>query len=80
MEPLGKSDLDFLFHPRSIAIVGTPRDPKDMLAGGFFLNSLLRFGYQGNIYPINPKAKEIRHLKAYPNLMSVPQAPDYVIC
>ena len=73
-------DLEFLFQPQSIAIIGTPRNTKDMIAGAFFLNSLLRFGYKGNIYPVNPKASEIRQLKAYPNIMSVPQTPDHVIC
>lgn len=73
-------DLDFLFNPQSIAIAGTPRNTKDMIAGAFFLNSLLRFGFKGNIFPVNPKASEIHQLKAYPDIMSLPQTPDYVIC
>ncbi|MFC1924930.1 acetate--CoA ligase family protein [Chloroflexota bacterium] len=72
-------DLEFLFHPQSIAIVGTPRNTKDMIAGASFLNALLKFGYKGDIYPVNPKARQIHQLEAYPSILSVPQTPDYVI-
>jgi len=74
------SDLEFLFHPQSIAIVGTPSDPTDVQGAGVFLDALTSFGYRGNIYPVNPRASEIMGLKTYPDLMSVPKSPDYVIC
>lgn len=74
------SDLEFLFHPQSIAIVGTPSDPTDRQGAGVFLDALISFGYKGNIYPVNPKVSEIMGLRTYPHLMSVPQTPDYVIC
>jgi len=73
------SELDFLFRPRSIAIVGSPRNSSDIAAGAGFLHALIKFGYGGEIYPVNPKASEIMGLKAYPDLMSVPQTPDFVI-
>jgi len=73
-------DLDFLFHPQSIAIVGTPSDPTDMQGGAVFLHALVRSGYKGDIYPVNPKLSEILGLKSYPDLLSVPQGLDYVIC
>jgi len=74
------SDLEFLFHPQSIAIVGTPSDPTDVQGAGVFLDALISFGYRGDIYPVNPRASEIMGLKTYPDLMSVPKSPDYVIC
>ncbi len=74
------SDLEFLFHPKSIAIVGAPRDPTDTAGGADFLIALTRFGYKGDIYPVNPKASQIMGLKSYPDLMSVPRTVDYVIC
>ena len=72
-------DLEFLFQPQSIAIVGTPRNTKDMIAGASFLNALIKFGYKGDIYPVNPKASQIHQLQAYPSILSLPQTPDYVI-
>lgn len=74
------SGLEFLFHPRSIAIVGTPSDPAMNQGAGVFLDSLIAFGYQGDIYPVNPKLSEIRGLKSYPSLISLPRDPDYVVC
>ena len=77
---MANSDLEFLFHPKSIAIVGTPSDPSANQGAGVFLDALLEFDYKGHIYPVNPKISEIRGLRAYPDLMSLPQTPDHVIC
>jgi len=73
------SEMDRLFHPRSIAIVGASAKPMSPV-GRLFLTPLLSFGYQGHIYPVNPRATEIMGLKAYPNLKAIPEHVDYVIC
>jgi len=74
------ADLDLFFKPGSVAIVGVARG--DYRIGG--LSYLLRYqegGFPGPIYPINPKASEIRGLRAYPNLSALPVVPDLaVIC
>ncbi len=77
--PVG-SALEFLFHPRSIAIVGAPSDPAMNQGAGVFLDSLIAFDYQGHIWPVNPKLSEIRGLPSYPSVLSLPNDPDYVIC
>lgn len=74
------SDLEFLFHPKSIAVVGARRDSGDMAGGPSFVGSLVKCGYKGDIYPVNPKASEIMGFKSYPDLKSLPQPADYVIC
>ena len=48
--------LDAIFHPESVAIIGLPRGFK---AGKLFLMALLDLKYAGRIYPVHPKAKEI---------------------
>src|SRR5512136_604317 len=73
------SEMDRLFHPRSIAIVGASAKPMSPVAR-LFLTPLLSFGYQGQIYLVNPRATEIMGLKAYPNLKAIPEPVDYVIC
>jgi acyl-CoA synthetase (NDP forming) len=78
--PATGPDLEFLFHPRSIAIVGTPSDPATNQGAGVFLDSLLAFGYRRDIYPVNPKLSRIKGLKCYPDLTSLPRDPDLVIC
>ncbi len=73
-----KTDLDALFTPKSIAIVGVPRS--DYRFGGLsYLHKFQESGYPGKLYPINPKATEIRGVKAYPDLSSLPEVPDLVM-
>jgi len=55
------SQIDDLFHPRSVAIVGAPRGMK---SGSVFLMALLEQGFPGKIYPVNPRAEEINGIKA----------------
>ena len=69
--------------PKSIAIVGA--SAKDDIssyiapAGLSFLKSLMDFGYEGKIYPVNPGAKEIMGIPSYNSLLSLPEIPDLVI-
>ena len=73
-----KTDLDLFFHPRSIAIVGVPREDY-RFGGGSYLHKFQECGFAGKLYPINPKAAEIQGIKAYPTLTSLPEVPDLVI-
>jgi len=72
-------DLDYIFYPNSIAIVGLSRSPGSYV-NHFYLNPLIRFGYKGDIYPIHPTASELAGLKAYPSVLDVPGPIDHVIC
>ena len=71
-------EFEVAFNPKTVAIVGAQRKPPPW---GDFVANLQRAGFRGRIYPINPKAEggEIRGLKAYPDLASVPEAIDLVI-
>ena len=70
------SQLEELFHPRSVAIVGLPRGMK---TGKLFLISLLDQGFPGPIYPVHPTAGEIDGLKAYPSVSAIPETVDLAI-
>lgn len=67
--------LDFLFHPRSVAVVGasTSQGP------GSFVEAIQQMGFDGDLYPVNPKAQEIAGIRCYPSLRDVPGDVDYVI-
>ena len=65
-----------LFEPESVAVVGVPRTPRP---GQLFLQALLDPGYDGRIYPVNPKADEILGLPCYPSVTSLPEAVDLAI-
>jgi acetyltransferase len=62
--------LDTLFYPKSVAVIGASQGPQKV--GYALLNNLLRFGYQGKIYPINPRADEILGIKTYKSIFDVP--------
>ena len=70
-------DLKYLFEPRSVAIVGASKD--EWKSGGMFINSMLKDGYQGKIYPINRKESEIMGLKCYPNVGEIPYEVDLAV-
>jgi acetate---CoA ligase (ADP-forming) len=72
--PLGAAQLQRLFNPNSIAVVGASASFEK--AGSQLVHALR--GFSGDIYPINPTAVEIQGLKAYPSLASLPRAPDLV--
>ena len=70
------AQLNDLFNPKSIAIVGLPRGMK---MGKLFLMALQDQGYPGPIYPVHPEASEIDGLKAYPNISAIPHPVDLAI-
>jgi len=78
---MGEKDehWEYVFSPRSIAIVGVSSRP-DSIVNEFVLYPLIQFGYRGKIYPINPNSPEIQGIKAYPSISDVPAKIDYVIC
>ena len=45
---------------------------------GQFIPYLLKLGYPGKIYPVNPKADEILGLKSYPSVSALPEVPEMV--
>ena len=71
--------LDPIFHPRSIAIVGIPRNLQGVSSD--FWYGLADLGYMdhGTLYPVNPNADEIDGIKAYPSLLDCPDPVDHVI-
>lgn len=71
-------DLDRLFHPRSIAVVGASLSLGE---GKLPFFQILKFaGYKGPVYPVNPSHQEILGEKVYPSLDAVPNAVDLAIC
>lgn len=69
-DPAIRRGLDALLRPRSIVLVGATPETTS-LAGGF-LRNLVRGGYAGAIYPVNPKYERIGDLRCYPDLQSLP--------
>ncbi|RIX81683.1 acetate--CoA ligase family protein [Acidovorax cavernicola] len=69
--------LEPLLNPASIAVVGASGNAARI--GGMPLAHLTKFGFRGAIYPINPKYEEVFGLRCWPDLESLPAAPDLVV-
>ncbi len=63
--------------PRSIAIVGASDNPHKV--GGRPILYMKRYGFRGEIYPINPGRPEVQGLKAYKAIGETPQAPELAV-
>jgi acyl-CoA synthetase (NDP forming) len=69
--------LEEILNPASIAVIGASASPGS--PGYRFAVSLKEYGYQGKIYPVNPKYDEIEGMKVYPSILDIPGPVDYVI-
>lgn len=68
--------LDYFFNPRGVAIIGATDSD---LKGGFHIVRNARAGYQGALYPVNPKYTEILGLPCYPDIESIPEKFDLAV-
>jgi len=66
-----------LLEPRSIALIGASDQAGRI--GGMALDLLRHFRYAGEIFPVNPKYAEVFGYRCYPDIESVPAAPDLAV-
>jgi len=72
-------NLDKIFKPQRIAVVGASNNPQSV--GYTVLKNLIGSGFQGVVYPVNPKREAVQGIQAYPSVKELPKAPDLaVIC
>ncbi len=63
-----------LLKPRSVAVIGASADATK--TAGRPVSYLVKHGFAGAIYPVNPKVERIGELTSYPDVVSLPEAPD----
>ncbi len=71
-----KPALDYIFHPKSYAIVGI--SDSIFNHGYIVIKELIDGGYKGKIYPVHPKLKEILGIKCYEDIREIQGDVDYV--
>jgi len=69
--------LDAIFRPKSVAVIGASTVAGKL--GHDILENLIRAGFPGPIYPINPKADTILGLPAYKQIGEAPAPPDLAV-
>jgi len=70
-------DLEAFFQPQSMAIAWASDDPLKL--GGIPLKCAIERGYQGKIFPVNPKREIVQGIKAYPSILDIPEDVDVAL-
>jgi acetyltransferase len=70
-------NLDFLFKPKSVALIGAGKRPASV--GALVARNLFRSGFDGPIMPVNPKHRAIEGVLTYPDVASLPLVPDLAV-
>ena len=74
-----KRNLNFLFAPRSVAVIGASSRPHSI--GAIVLKNLTSGGFQGKVWAVNPKQTSIDGRRPYSKIADLPEAPELaVVC
>ncbi len=68
---------DAVLRPKSIAVIGASRQPHTI--GWQILDNLLRYGFNGPIFPVNPKAPVVHSIRAWPSVTAIPDPVDLAV-
>ncbi|HET7832422.1 MAG TPA: bifunctional acetate--CoA ligase family protein/GNAT family N-acetyltransferase [Gallionella sp.] len=74
---MGKHYLNPLFAPKSVAVFGASNTPDTV--GQVVFQNMLESGFQGTLYPINPKYAEIQNKRAYNSLAEIGEQVELVV-
>ncbi|MER7926072.1 GNAT family N-acetyltransferase [Streptomyces sp. NPDC096057] len=66
-----------LLEPRSVAVIGANRSP--LTIGHEIVANLLRGGFRGTVFPVNPRAEQVAGARAYPSVVALPEVPDLAL-
>lgn len=69
--------LDAILRPSSIAVIGASR--RTGTIGYQIVDNLIRHGYEGVIYPVNPNARAVHSIAAYPTVGDIPGEVDLAL-
>lgn len=69
--------LDAIFRPRSVAVVGAGRRPNTI--GHEIVRNLLRDGFSGPVYPVNPRARVVHSMHCYAKVSAIPGEVDLAV-
>ncbi len=71
------SYMKLLFEPSSVAVVGASNDQSKW--GYRVMSNILKGGFEGRLYPVNPGSAEVLGVKSYPRVVDIPEVPDLVV-
>ncbi|HWA05890.1 MAG TPA: acetate--CoA ligase family protein [Ignavibacteria bacterium] len=72
-----RTPLDNIFYPCSIAVIGA--SSKEGTLSFELISNLVKYGYKGCIYPVNPKSHSVHSIKAYANVTNITDEIDLAV-
>lgn len=76
-EAPGPEGLEPIFRPRSVAVIGA--SPRRDSIGGRILRNLTDYGFEGKVFPVNPRYDVIQSMKCYRSVAEVPDDLDLAV-
>ncbi len=76
-EKTGKEGLNSLFRPRAVAVIGASRTPGTI--GREVLRNLIGGGFEGKVFPVNPKVDVLNSIKCYRSVTAIPDPVDLAV-
>jgi acetyl coenzyme A synthetase (ADP forming)-like protein len=71
------ASVKVFFEPKSVAVIGASRQRGTI--GAEVFHNVLRHGYSGTVYPVNPRARSVGGVRAYPSVLDIPDEVDLAI-
>src|SRR5512135_3292115 len=69
--------LDSIFAPKTVAVIGATENKGSV--GRTVFQNMGRGGFEGTVYPVNPKRSSVLCVKAYPSIGAVPEKVDLAV-
>src|ERR1700752_3097802 len=70
-------NLKYVFEAKNVAIIGPSRNPGKI--GYVVLENFLKGNFKGNVFPVNPEAKEIQKVKCYSAISKIAHPIDLAV-
>jgi len=77
LHQIQRHPLDAIFAPKSVAVIGATENRGSV--GRTVFQNLGRGGFQGVVYPVNPKRSSVLSVKAYPSIGGLPEPVDLAV-
>jgi acyl-CoA synthetase (NDP forming) len=73
------ADFERIFHPKVISIIGVSSDINGLGFGAGMFRGITAMGFDGKIYPVNPKGGTIAGLEIYKRMEDIPEQVDFAV-
>ncbi|MDP1558382.1 MAG: CoA-binding protein, partial [Nitrosomonas sp.] len=74
---MGQHYLDHLFAPHTIAVFGASMQTDSV--GTRLFQNIIKAGFTGSVYPVNPKYKKLGHKACYPSIQAISETVDLAV-